>query len=583
MRCRSYTEGSTRTRIARSDNGTTPYPFTDNDIYSLAVSGTENGNCTQNDGVDAFADVSIYGWTSESDDVGTYLTPPSDGETIGTYSSWESSVSENSGIATATESGNDTGGYTATLTGGDGSGSSSGYGLPPYGLEAAGMYQVDAFDSTQVLPTNALGGSLLSSFLQDAGYSVPFDIAIVTPDHDRIWPDLPGDSGSYVVTLEDGRGGVSFDSPLTVIAYRGGMLLSGGTPGAGFNPTGNLGIGTAAADTNAATANGMPWQEETKLGSFVENIGVSDGVARDGPLSPTQTLTALAAPGRNPADITISTMTGGQGEGGTNGGHETSGGDPGAMLGSETAGLASFGLQAQEGAQPEGGAQPQKPPPRALSARKGGPKDEDIPMANLEGMLALIKLYVLSLKTNDPKGESAEYKQAVHILMILTSWAQQNMIKWEFTTLDILGEVLTTPYLRNWTGQRSIDWPFFIMLNKNKFQWKINDLKLEPGSDEFTKFLLMWSALILFHEGFHLLDEKVNGNGESQLEEFDARKAELGFYRFLKEKYGYYDKELDEMLKMTDAQIMANRAKQYAPYPKDRRAYNKKMITPHIP
>ena len=150
---------------------------------------------------------------------------------------------------------------------------------------------------------------------------MPLDIAIVTPTYNRIAPILPGDSGTYIVTLEDGRTG-SRQAPLTVIAYRGGMLLSGGSSGSGFNATGNLANGTAAADTDATTADGMPWEEKTKLGSFVENIGIWDGVARDGPLAPTPTLTALAAPGRNPAEILIATLTGGDGEGGGDSGSE---------------------------------------------------------------------------------------------------------------------------------------------------------------------------------------------------------------------------------------------------------------------
>ena len=100
-----------------------------------------------------------------------------------------------------------------------------------------------------------------------------------------------------------------------MIAYRGGMILGGGTTGTGFNATGNLGNGSAAADTDAASPDGMPWEENTKLGSFVSNIEVTDGVSR-APMTPIATLMALAAAGRNPADITIAVLTGGDGEGG---------------------------------------------------------------------------------------------------------------------------------------------------------------------------------------------------------------------------------------------------------------------------
>jgi len=55
---------------------------------------------------------------------------------------------------------------------------------------------------------------------------------------------------------------------------------------------------------------------------FVQNTGTSDGVSRDAAPSPTATLVALAAAGRNPADITLPT----QGSEGTDppaGSHET--------------------------------------------------------------------------------------------------------------------------------------------------------------------------------------------------------------------------------------------------------------------
>jgi hypothetical protein len=45
-----------------------------------------------------------------------------------------------------------------------------------------------------------------------------------------------------------------------------------------------------------------------KLSNFVQNTGTSDGVSRGAAPSPTDTLVALAAAGRNPADITLPTQ-----------------------------------------------------------------------------------------------------------------------------------------------------------------------------------------------------------------------------------------------------------------------------------
>jgi hypothetical protein len=203
--------------------------------------------------VDAFVDTSIGGGTVMSDDVGTYLTPPSYTETIGTLSSWVASGSYDYGDSTYTESGNDTDGFNGTLVGGTETGGGSGYGSPPSSnFTIAGNYQLDAFQSSQVVPTNAIDGSLLSTLLVDADYSVPLDIAIVAPTQDRLLPDIPTETGDYAVTLTDGRTDLTYAPPLTVIAYRGGMLLTGGSSGAGFNATGNLAAGTAAADTDAA-------------------------------------------------------------------------------------------------------------------------------------------------------------------------------------------------------------------------------------------------------------------------------------------------------------------------------------------
>ncbi len=98
-----------------ADSLTTSDPYTDNDFWSISQSDVENGWCTQNAGGDGFADTSLASVWSDGEDIGTYLTPPSFGETIGTYSSWMSSGSYYSGECTSTESGNDTGGYSRHL------------------------------------------------------------------------------------------------------------------------------------------------------------------------------------------------------------------------------------------------------------------------------------------------------------------------------------------------------------------------------------------------------------------------------------------------------------------------------------
>ena len=57
-------------------------------------------------------------------------------------------------------------------------------------------------------------------------------------------------------------------------------------------------------------------RREAKVTDFVSNTGSSDGVSRNGPQDPTAQLVALAAPGRNPSDITIPVLAGSEGSGG---------------------------------------------------------------------------------------------------------------------------------------------------------------------------------------------------------------------------------------------------------------------------
>ena len=125
---------------------------------------------------------------------------------------------------------------------------------------------------------------------------------------------------------------------LTVILYRGGYEWSGGTSGTGFNATAVLNNGTAAPDTDAASPNGMPWDENARLNDYVANIGV----VHNGAILSTPVLTAPAAPGRNPADIAIAILTGGEASGGEGDDDVAGGGTFGARLPRWRQGRTSF-------------------------------------------------------------------------------------------------------------------------------------------------------------------------------------------------------------------------------------------------
>jgi hypothetical protein len=81
-----------------------------------------------------------------------------------------------------------------------------------------------------------------------------------------------------------------------------------------------LANGSAAADTDSSTPMGLPSQEKEKLATFVNNVGASDGVSRNGPQVVAATHQALVAPGRNPAPIMIPVLAGSEGSAGGGGG-----------------------------------------------------------------------------------------------------------------------------------------------------------------------------------------------------------------------------------------------------------------------
>ncbi len=93
----------------------------------------------------------------------------------------------------------------------------------------------------------------------------------------------------------------------------------------------------------------------------------------------------------------------------------------------------------------------------------------------------------------------------------------------------------------------------------------------------------MWAAIVLFHEGYHLYDERVYGFGASILEEAEAKIAERGFYLFLKKKYGYFDRDLEITKDMTLKQMIRNRRTKYGKMAEDRSKYDKRQIEPRIP
>ena len=95
------------------------------------------------------------------------------------------------------------------------------------------------------------------------------------------------------------------------------------------------------ADTSAMVPEGLP--SEPLSGNALGVFGY-DGVSRSGAPNPTATLIALAAPGRNPTDVTIPTT-----------GSEVSGGDDDAIVGGPSSGSTGGSSSAAETAASENG------------------------------------------------------------------------------------------------------------------------------------------------------------------------------------------------------------------------------------
>jgi hypothetical protein len=159
------------------------------------------------------------------------------------------------------------------------------------------------------------------------------------------------------------------------------------------------------------------------------------------------------------------------------------------------------------------------------------------------------------------------------------------MIRYEYAARDTKAETLSDFDSPGRPGIRAKANPYFIMLNWVLLGEVLGDAKLKKGTQKYKNLLGQWGAVRLFHEGYHVLDERVFGFGRSIPEETAATKAEILFYKFIHEKYGYTDPDLEVYAKMTDEQLRASLEdpKKYGGIPKTRRGYDPNRIFPLIP
>jgi hypothetical protein len=119
--------------------------------------------------------------------------------------------------------------------------------------------------------------------------------------------------------------------PDAVPAYLSGSAAElGGEARGATNPGGNTTFGFVPS-TNAMAAHGLPNEKAATLSNLALNNGPDDGVSQTATSPPTSVLVTLAAAGRNPTDILISTQAGTDGSGDDDdvaggGGSATSGG-----------------------------------------------------------------------------------------------------------------------------------------------------------------------------------------------------------------------------------------------------------------
>jgi len=263
--------------------GGVPDSYELSDALSGSNSSSEVGTCTENNGINAFSLGGDWQVTQSS------AVNGSDDQ----FGSWGSVSTYERGPGAISQTGNATTGYEQSSP--TPTSSFYAYGDEPF-LVGYGGFLVEQ----PAMFHSPVEGSALS--VVEALGDAPFEIEVNSVD----------ESTGYQFNLEyfnsQSDSYTPYEPPLSVIAYRGGEPVGPGTADSGFDPPGNLSNATVAPDTDSASANGLPSQEADKLTDFVQNTGTSDGVSRGAAPSPTATLVALAAAGRNPADITLPTQ-----------------------------------------------------------------------------------------------------------------------------------------------------------------------------------------------------------------------------------------------------------------------------------
>ncbi len=242
--------------------------------------------------------LSVSGWSTVSDGYSALSTEA--------VESGFGSLTENEsydGGATFTNNYDDQVGRTNTYSGNNITGYDGDYGIGNTSSTYASGELVEVYfivEGAGGLPEDASEGDLLYDIEDDQlswAYSSPAST-------DQI--EALVESGTLYLSSARAIGGSSITIPDAVPSY-----LTGSTLSLGEDPAGSFLSGLTfgfTPSTNSAEPVGLPNETASVLANLAVDTEPPDGVSRSAPPSPTATLTALAAAGRNPTDITIPTV-----------------------------------------------------------------------------------------------------------------------------------------------------------------------------------------------------------------------------------------------------------------------------------
>ncbi len=326
----SYNEGGTiSVNGYLSDSGPFESIETSTSSYSLGASGTDTLSPGGTDSSMSYQTISSAtysdseSWSVPTDAYTIFGEPVAAADVQNIYAA--NGLTQSGGSGWVTESGGHTTLYSVAASSGfDSYTDHQNYAGYPYSYYDDLNY--NEFDDTAYVSGNDESGfsptidDSHSGYLSESG-AFCNEVGVLTslyglPEYDN-YPDLLSEieynqSPTEQLTAYYSSGSLGlYDAPAVGLVPYAVPDLVGPNPRAGGVPLGDFLRGTALdfrPATNRTNGAGLPSEEATVLGNVDTNTAPPDGVSRDAPPTPTATLVALAAAGRNPTDITLPTV-----------------------------------------------------------------------------------------------------------------------------------------------------------------------------------------------------------------------------------------------------------------------------------